>query len=297
MTISNEYQVNSLTDSDNIANLSHRTIGAILVDAGRLQKDRVDDIIGIQVDHRLLFGEAGIKLGLLSQADIDYALSQQFDCPYLIRGKNQLSEHAIAAYDPFTPKVDSLRRLRAQLLHRCFAGGASNTLVMTSAEQGEGRSFILANLAILLAQVGKRTLIIDGDLRRPQQHNYFALPNDTGLSMLLLGRADQDAIQRVPYLPNLSVLPSGPVPPNPQELLLRPLFPQLLTVWGRAFDAVLIDSPPALLHADAAILSGIAQSALLVIRRDKSRLQDTQAIVADMRDKRVTLVGAVMNSP
>ena len=98
---------------------------------------------------------------------------------------------------------------------------------------GEGRSYITANLAVLFSQMGKRTLVIDADLRKPRQHRIFGLPGKIGLSALLAGRAGAEVMCDIPQLPGLTVLPAGVLPPNPQELLSRPRLPAAGAVAAR----------------------------------------------------------------
>ena len=118
-----------------------RTIGAVLVDAGRLKADDAEQILQLQREQSLPFGEAGIKLGLLTEADIEYALSRQFDFPYLQVGESAVSEEVIAAYSPSAPQVEGVRALRSQLVLRWFGSEpATKALAIISAERNEGRS-------------------------------------------------------------------------------------------------------------------------------------------------------------
>src|SRR5207253_11148190 len=115
-----------------------------------------------------------------------------------------------------------------------------------------GRSFIAANLAVVFAQLGQRTLLIDADLRNASQHRLFGVDNRLGLSAVLSGRADaSEAIQRVAAVPNLSLLPAGALPPSPQDLLARPAFAILLDEVAADADLVLLDCPPIGQTADA----------------------------------------------
>ena len=123
--------------------------------------------------------------------------------------------------------MEHLRSLRTQLSLRWFENQQA-ALAIVSPGSGEGRSWIAANLAVLFAQTGKRTLLIDADLRRPRQHALFGIPERNGLSSILAGRAGLDGLTEIPGVPDLTVLPAGVVPPNPQELLARPLFQRLI---------------------------------------------------------------------
>lgn len=273
-----------------------RSLGAVLVDTGRLSIENAEQVLRFQLEKNLRFGEAAVQLGFLTQADIDYALSRQFNFPYLLRGQSSVSEEVLAAYFPFAPQVEALRVLRSQLMLRWFdADHTSKALAIVSAEPKEGRSFIAANLAVVFSQLGERTLLVDADLRQPCQHRLFGLENRVGLSAILAERAGAEAVQRIPALPNLSVLPAGALPPNPQELLARPIFAQLLLQLTAQLDVVLLDTPPAGNGADAQIIAVRAGAALIVARRNSARSWQVQGVSNTVVQAKATLVGALLN--
>jgi receptor protein-tyrosine kinase len=276
--------------------LEQRSIGAVLVDAGRLRIEDAERVLRYQREKGLRFGDAAVKLGLVTQADIDFALSRQFDFPYLLRGQSAVSEEVLAAYQPFGPQIEALRALRSQLMLRWLdSEPANNALAIVSAERKEGRSFIAANLAVVFSQLGERTLLIDADLRNPCQHRLFGIDNRTGLSAVLAGRAGPEALQRIPSLHNLSVLPAGVQPPNPQELLARPVFPQLLRQLAPQLDVILLDSPAAGETADAQMIAVRAGAALIVARRNSARTWRVQGVTDSVAQAKATVVGAVLN--
>jgi len=275
---------------------TERTIGAILVGAGALTCQGVERILELQREKGGRFGDAGKALGLLEQRDIDFALSRQFDYPYLRRGESRVSESVVAAYEPASPQVEALRALRSELmLHWFNEDAAHKSLAVVSEARGDGRSHIAANLAVVLSQLGGRTLLIDADLRNASQHALFGLENRIGLSAVLAGRAGADAVRRVPELGNLSVLPAGVAPPNPQELLARPTFGVLLERLAEHVDFILIDTPPAAESADAQTVAARARSALFVLRKNHSRLWRVQAIAENVARARAAVLGAVLN--
>ncbi len=274
-----------------------RSIGAILIDAGRLSPGNAESILRAQKERGKRFGEAAIELGLLNEDDIRFALASQFDYPYLPAGDTSLSRELVAAYEPFDPVVEHLRALRSQLILRCFdAEVLRKTLAIVSPGNGEGRSFIAANLAIVFSQLGERTLLIDADLRTPRQHELFKLgPPHAGLSGLLAGRANVETIVRVPSLLELSVLPAGTVPPNPQELLGRPAFNEVLHSLSRDFDVIIIDTPAASKYADAQTIAVRAGAALMVARKNRSSLRDLAQLTQSLQRSGAKLVGSVLN--
>lgn len=273
-----------------------RTVGAILVNSGALTPEDVERILEQQREKGGRFGDAGKALGLLEQRDIDFALSRQFDYPYLRPGESRVSEAVVAAYEPASPQVEALRALRSELMLHWFTEDAAHKAVAVVSEaRGDGRSHVAANLAVVLSQLGGRTLLIDADLRNPSQHALFGLENRIGLSAVLAGRAGAEAVQRVAELGNLSVLPSGVAPPNPQELLARPTFGVLLERLAEHVDFILIDTPPAAESADAQTVAARARAALFVVRKNHSRLWRVQAIAESVARTRAAVLGAVLN--
>jgi protein-tyrosine kinase len=276
--------------------LPNRSIGAILIDAGRLSAEDAERILQLQRERGQSFGETAIGLGLLTQADIDLGLARQFDFPYLLKGQSQVSHEVIAAYDPFSAQSEALRALRSQLMLRWFNNANAHTaLAITSPERKEGRSFLAANLAVVFSQLGERTLLIDADMRNPRQHTLFGVPNRSGLSAILSERSSIDAIVRIPALVDLSVLPAGAIPPNPQELLARPRFQQLLDELAQRFDVILIDTPAAAACADAESVAARAGAALVIARNDVSHIRALHKLVDSMNQAGTFVVGTVLD--
>jgi protein-tyrosine kinase len=272
------------------------SIGTILVDTGRLSVENVERILRLQIEQGKRFGDTAIELGLLTDDDVRFALSRQFNTLYLPAEDNSLSYQLVAAYKPFSQVVEKLRALRSQLMLRWFDAEARlNSLAIVSPGAGEGRSFIAANLAIVFSQLGKRTLLLDANLRAPRQHELFKLGNNAGLSSVLAGRAGIEAIARVPSLLGLSVLPAGAVPPNPQELLGRAGFAELLQTLTREFDIVIIDTPAAGEYGEAQIIAARASAALIVARKDRTSMPDTIELAGSLQQTGTTPVGCVLN--
>lgn len=274
-----------------------RTIGDILVAAGRLSPADAARIALRQHQEKSQFGDAARALNLLTKEDIDFALSKQFDYAYLPEQDTSLSHELVAAYKPFSRVGENLRDVRSQLMLRWFnADTARKVLAVVSPGAGEGRSFCAANLSIVFAQQGERTLLIDGDLRAGRQQALFKLGKGAGLSGLLAGRTGlEEAAQAVPGLPGLAVLAAGAVPPNPQELLGRPAFSELLSLAARAFDVVIIDTPAGAAFADAEIIASRAGAALMLARQNISLLPQAAQLAKRLQDSGVALVGSVLN--
>ncbi|MDP3538784.1 MAG: chain length determinant protein tyrosine kinase EpsG [Azonexus sp.] len=284
--------------NEKLSNDAGRSIGAILIDNGRLTPEAAERILKLQKEQGLRFGDAALQLGLLSEADIQQALSRQYDYPYLMPGDDCVSEEVIAAFKPFSPVVEQLRALRSQLMLRWFDAEAGHkTLAVVSASRSEGRSFTAANLAVVFSQLGERTLLIDADLRNPRQHQLFRLPNKLGLSSLLAGRAElAKAVTRIPGLIDLSVLPAGATPPNPQELLSRPVFNALMATTAGQYDIVIVDTPAGAETADSQTIAARTRGAVVVARKDISSAPALQTFVTSLQHSGVAVVGSVLNN-
>lgn len=279
---------------------SRRSIGDILVAAGRLSDVDAGRIAEYQRQHQLQFGDAAIALNLLTKSDIDFALAGQFDYTYLTQQDTSLSPELVAAYKPFSMVSEDMRAVRSQLMLRWFNSDPLHKVIaVVSSGKGDGRSFIAANLAIVFAQQGQRTLLLDADLRAAPgtgQHALFKLGKSSGLSGILAGRASLDsAALTVPSLTGLTVLPSGVMPPNPQELLGRPEFGQTLGSAVQQFDVVIIDTPAVGDFADAEIIAARAGAALIVARTNQSLLPNVVVLSHRLQEGGVTLVGSVLN--
>lgn len=273
-----------------------RSIGSLLVDAGKLTTEEAEAVLHYQREHRLRFGEAAIRLGMVTEHDIQLVLSRQFDYPCLAPGSGGFNKELVAAYQPFIKPVEALRALRTQLLLRWFTvDPEQKTLAIISPGRGEGRSHLAANLAVVFSQLGERTVLIDADMRNPRQHAIFNLSNQTGLSTVLSGRAGKEVVENIPEFVDLSVLPAGPTPPNPQELLGRPAFSRLLEELSVHYQVILIDTPPGIEYAEAQTIAVRAGGALLVTRKHYTRLQDAALLAKKMQGASAALVGSLLN--
>ncbi len=271
-----------------------QNLGGLLLDAGKLTAAGAERVLQLQKAENLRFGEAAIKLGLIAEADLCQALSQQFSYPYLSPGENHFGPELVAAYQPFGPQVERLRALRSQLMLRWFTAG-HKTLTIASINLGDGASYLAANLAVVFSQLGERTLLIDADLRQPRQHVLFNLGNRPGLSDMLAGRAGMSAVTRIPAFLNLSVLTAGAVPPNPSELLSRATSPIKLEDFAQHYDVILMDTPPARASADAVIVAARSGGALLVLRQNHTQLAAAAAFQANLSGAGAALIGTVLN--
>jgi succinoglycan biosynthesis transport protein ExoP len=169
------------------------------------------------------------------------------------------------------------------------------TLLVTSTVPQEGKTAIVANLGAVIAQGGRKVLLVDADLRRPRLHRALEVPNRVGLSSLMLGGEDLQECIAETGIANLHVLPSGPLPPNPSELLGSQRMQDLLHELAQQADVMLIDSPPVLPVADAAVLARRVDGVLLVLEAGRTRQEAARRAVENLRQVGANLIGVVLN--
>jgi capsular exopolysaccharide synthesis family protein len=196
--------------------------------------------------------------------------------------------------DPRSFAAEAYRVLRTNL-HYANPDAPIRRLVVTSAGEGEGKSTTVSNLAVCFAQADRAVLLIDADLRRPTINTFFRQPTTPGLSSYLAGDSLLDAVIQKTAVPNLSIIASGPTPPNPAELVGSRRMRELLDAASDRFDLILLDSPPMLAVSDAGALVPMVDGVLLVVgsglaarlalRRAKEAIQSVQG----------RIVGAVLN--
>lgn len=270
------------------------TLGEVLMREGLIDGGDVTRILDLQERKGLRFGEAALKLRLIKSKDLDRALAAQFLHPNVETAEGDLSRELMALYKPASRQVELMRQQRSVLTQYWFA--AHPALAIVSPTRGEGRSYFAANLAVLVAHLGRRTLLIDGDMRRPRQHELFGVPNRVGLSQVLAGRARADqAAQVVSGVSTLAVLSAGPVPPNPLELLDRGGMQTALRELSRHFSAIIVDTPPGNRYGDARVLANCCRGVLMMLRRHRTRLRDAKRLAALLLRTEVKLVGTVLN--
>jgi capsular exopolysaccharide synthesis family protein len=193
---------------------------------------------------------------------------------------------------PTSPVAEAFRALRANLK---FAGGEQPPRVILIADTGtgEGRALVAANLAVALAQAGDTTLLIDADLRQSRQHEVFGVANAAGVSTFLRGEGEALPIAAT-AVPNLSLIPAGPQPSNPAELLAAARSPMLLARAREAATFVIIDAPPISAVADALALAAVADGVLLVVRAGKTRRPAAQRVKEQLERVGANMLGVVL---
>jgi receptor protein-tyrosine kinase len=296
--ISEDFKVEPLLEEDAQRNARPLRIGEILVRAQKLRPDQINDVLALQTQKKLTFGESALRLRLVKSTDVREALAEQFSYPMLKRGSgSSLSLELVAAYEPHSEETEQLRSLRNELLVNWFEqDDQPRTLAVVGAGRREGRSYLVANLAVVFAQLGRRVIVVDADLRTPRQHEIFGVANrgGVGLSSILSGRCHPEPVH-LPEFGALALIPAGPLPPNPQELLLRADFKELSRQLAEDYDFVLFDTSAATFGDDPLIVTRATLGALIVGRRNHTRLDGAQVLAEKIRASRQVVVGAVMN--
>lgn len=282
--------------SGNQSEARDRSIGSIISETRNLSVEQVERILSHQRESGVRFGEAAIALGFASADDVLFALAQQFHYPYAAEEQRKLSPELVALNQPFSLQSEAFRATRSQITMRVWSDSEPRrALAIVSPDTGDGKSYFAANLAVVLAQLGGRTLLVDADMRSPRQHEVFNLNNNSGLSGILSGRAESSVIQQVAGVPSLFVMPVGTTPPNPLELVERPAFGLLVRELCSKFDHVIVDTPAADLGADASVISARCGAALVIARKDSSRISSLKDLVSVMSGSPVRFAGVVMN--
>jgi non-specific protein-tyrosine kinase len=202
----------------------------------------------------------------------------------------------ITLTDPRSNAVEAYRTLRTNLMFSSVEKPI-HTLLVTSAADGDGKSVLLANLAVAFAQGGNKTILVDTDLRKPSQHDIWGISNERGLTTMML----EDAALAAPPLcnsdvPNLQILPSGPLPPNAADVLSSQRMTEIVGVLKARANYVLFDSPPVLAATDAALLGSELDGVLLVIRAGHTRRDHADRARQTLERVHVRVVGAVLSN-
>ena len=195
---------------------------------------------------------------------------------------------------PMSVVTEQVKTIRTNLNY-AMVGKPLKTLMITSAIQGEGKSTVGSNLAVEYAKKGLQILLVDADLRRPTIHQTFAISNQRGVSSWLSGQLMDVNEAIYPVLDHLFVMPSGPKPPNPAELLASDRMTEFLTVATRKLDLVIVDAPPILPVTDARILAGQVDGTVLVVRQNFVEKVAVRQAVSALKNARAQLLGTILN--
>jgi capsular exopolysaccharide synthesis family protein len=252
-----------------------QSIGDIIRQANNLSPEQIEQILAYQREKGVRFGEAAVALGLANSDDAEL----------------------IVATRPFSEQAEAFRSIRSHLIMKMYSDeGPRHALAVVSPENGDGKTFFAANLAVAFSQLPGRTLLIDADMRSPRLHELFNMEyRGGGLSAVLSGRAATNVIQSVRDLNNLFILPVGGTPPNPLELLERPAFELLIRELRTKFDRIIVDTPAASSGADSAVVAAKCGASLLLARRNHSSVDAMQNLLATVSMGSTRIVGTILN--
>jgi receptor protein-tyrosine kinase len=244
---------------------SRRGLRDIIIEQARLTAAQVASIEASLPRYGGDFAETAVRLGLVSRDQRSDAFCRAFGATRISPDDKTLSPLLDMAHRPESPYAEAIRTLRSNILSA--RGADSILLAVVSPDRFDGRTRVAANLAAAFAQTGRSTLLIDADLRNPAINRYFGLPGASGLSLILSGIATDTAAHRIPYFPSMTVIPSGPTPPNPQELLSSPGLRQLLNAAKPKYQVILLDTSPTTGSSDWELVADAVGAVVVVTRR------------------------------
>ncbi|HEY8974682.1 MAG TPA: tyrosine protein kinase [Burkholderiaceae bacterium] len=273
-----------------------KSIGELIQDARNLSADDLDRIGRYQRENDMRFGEAAIALGLADTEDVLQALAQQFKYAYADEETRKAAPELVMLNQPFGHQAEAFRAIRSQILMRTQGEkGTRRPLAVVSHDTGDGKTFFCANLAVALAQLGGKVVVIDADMRGARLDQVFGVPGGVGLSGVLSGRGGKGVVKSVPGIPNLYVIPVGVQPPNPLELVEGPSFGMLLREVSIKFDHVIVDTPAGCFGSDGVVIASRCGSALVISRKDANKVARLQELVGSLQAGNVRLAGVIMN--
>jgi len=211
------------------------------------------------------------------------------------KSEKQVSLEILTHEIPKSTFAEAMRNVRTSIM-LSSTDNPKRSLLVTSAQPGEGKTFIASNLAIIIAKTGKKTLLVDADFRKPRVHKVFDIETLPGLSNHLIGESDLESIIKPTAIPNLSVVTCGLIPPNPSEMLGSHSMETFCKNVGGQFDTVIFDTPPAMAVTDAVVLSNIVNGVIYVIKSGEVTKEMVKRSILQLSGKKSEMLGVVMNS-
>lgn len=293
----------SLKNSISKDNPRDKAMARSLVEMGVLNDKDMEYIDEYQECHQVTFEQAATALRKIDRDDVDAATASYYQ--YAIVSKKDRSRYSsdlVTAFAPHSHQAELFRSLRSRILQRTRRADAEEAsekcaFAVVSPDSGDGRTYLAANLAVAFAQLGKNTILLDMDLRAPRIHKIFNVSNHVGISDVFAENyAAPNCWHQIPFISSLVIVPSGPIPPNPQELISQPSFELFLNNLYEAFDFVIIDTPPSSHTADAEIIASRVNSAIVTSRKHNTDIKSLEATVSRLKANRVDVLGSVLNT-
>jgi capsular exopolysaccharide synthesis family protein len=268
-----------------------------LLRLGYLSQEQTARVVSHQAERNLDFDQAALELGYITTDDLDNAREQLITSMALHdEHRRDMSKDLTVVSEPTSLRSEAIRLLRTQVIAQHVRAGRRG-LAVVSAMAGTGCSYIAANLAASLSQVGIKTLLIDANMRESAIERYFGLDaGAAGLSSFLsLAVSRPERVVHANVLPSLSVMTAGPEVARPQELLSSRRFRDGTNTLLREYDIVIFDTPPANAYADALTVGSAAGYAMVVARRNISFFNDVSTLVSQLAAARCPVIGSVLN--
>ncbi|MBG6073070.1 MULTISPECIES: polysaccharide biosynthesis tyrosine autokinase [unclassified Polaromonas] len=313
--VNSELYLNLLTSSQQLRLVKEGKVGNVrVVDAPvvpersikpqRAQILAISGVLGLLLGMGLAFLRNSLRPGIKDPSDIESATglhvfatvphsAEQDKLSKLIKSQAP-GTHLLAVTHPEDPGVESLRSLRTALQF-AMLDARNNVVLFTGPTPGIGKSFTSANFAAVLGAGGKRVLLIDADMRKGHIHQFFGMKRGHGLSELITGSRTLGDVVRRAVAPNLDLITTGTMPPNPGELLMSPTMLQLLEGLSAQYDLVLIDTPPVLAVSDTQVLAPYAGTVFMVARAEVTALGELQESIKRLGQIGVPVKGVVFN--
>lgn len=282
----------------------------------QLSSEAIARINALVKDLRIEFAEAAVKSGAVTKQQLDEAMEwinqralsesrglveevlrrSRPNRNVLLWERDQLepSQSIVLIHDPDHRHSETVRSLRTELLLRCRSRRRGTSIALLSPGAHEGRSYLAAELALSFAQLGRRTLLVDADLRRPSQHRLFGSSNETGL-VQALGHGGPHYFHGIQSLPDMALMTSGESPPNPLELLSGGSFERTLREWRHNFEFVILDTPPTTHFSDSMVVAAAAGNVLVLGRSEMTRFDQVNEVCRNLSSTNARVLGAVIN--
>lgn len=269
-----------------------------LVRSAGLTDAQIEQALAYSRANGVSFLTAAIATGLVTREFVLTSISKQYNYPIIQNDTavQAFSRELVTGHEPFGPSAEKIRTVRTSIVGGAISRGV-RAFVMVGAREGQGATYLAANLAVAFAQMSVATLLVDSNLRDPRIAAMFGVdPAHEGLTdALLTRRVDSPPIIKN-VLPGLSILPSGGIPPNPQELLCSSEFFALSSNLLNHFGVVIYDSPSAMDYSDAYMLAARIGAAVLAARLHHASFEDLKAVSAKLRANQCEIIGTIANS-
>jgi polysaccharide biosynthesis transport protein len=292
--------------TNNVRVLERATVSSVPVRPRPLQNLMIGLLLGLGTGVALAFVIEALDNTLKTQADVEQFLGVPVLGLVPVIGAaagaeaahdgDHLRERDLGVFlDPKSIAAECCRSIRTNILFMS-PDRPLRTMVITSPSPQEGKTTTAINLGVTMAEAGGRVLIIDTDMRRPRLHRSFGVPNQTGISTIMVGKATiEEAVKRTD-VPNLYVLPCGPIPPNPSELLHTDRFAAVLADCAKLYDRIILDSPPTSAVTDPAVLGNLSDGVVLVVKAGETTRESAMHARRQLAGAKARLFGVVVNA-